>query len=221
MLSDSFVLLQLLFKISWMPRFSPSRGGVCKKEGQWSCFACRKHCATFPLSHGEAHICGETECKSCKEYIPPTADGRGQELARSHFCFIPKLKSKTYTYKGKYRVFAWDIECNLTPIEDTRPSLERKNLVEHVPSAVGCNEPQSIGGEDYDDDNYYRSWVGPDCMKYFWEWARQQGPATFLAHNGKAYDTLILMKMVQHEFTKQDHPLPYNKRKLGATAANR
>ena len=41
-----------------------------------------------------------------------------------------------------------------------------------------------------------------------WEWAKQQGPAAFLAHNGKAYDTLILMKMVQHEFTKLDHPAP-------------
>ena len=82
---------------------------------------------------------------------------------------------------------------------DTNEKLNRMNLVQHVPSAVGCQELRT--------DNY-RLWVGPTCMGEFWEWAKQQGPATFLAHNGRAYDTLVLMKMVQHEFTRQDHPAP-------------
>ena len=90
---------------------------------------------------------------------------------------------------------------------DTSPQLERLNLVEHVPSAVGCC--QLRGKDDADTAvRTYQKWVGPNCMQEFWTWARQQGRATFLAHNGKAYDTLILMKMVQHEFTKLDHPPP-------------
>ena len=175
----------------------------CKNKGKWSCFLRGKegrggYCSTFPKERRGDHVCGEIKCK-CGEYLAPTTP-RGQEL-RNHFCVIPALKVRPFAYNPGHRVFAWDIECNLTPMEDTS-KLNRTNLVQHVPSAVGCQELRmAVVGE-------YKSWVGPTCMEEFWTWAKQQGPATFLAHNGKAYDTLILMKMVQHEFTRQDHPEP-------------
>ena len=144
-------------------------------------------------------MCKEVKCKSCGDYLPPTTP-REQEL-RNHFCKIPALKANNFAHDPGHRVFAWDIECNLTPMDSK--DEKRKNLVQHVPSAVGCQELRlgEVVGE-------YRSWIGPNCMEEFWTWAKQQGPATFLAHNGKAYDTLILLKMVQHEFTRQDHPAP-------------
>ena len=72
--------------------------------------------------------------------------------------------------------------------------------------AVAAKELRPLG-EQVETSEW--EWHGRETLKEFWEWARQQGPAVFLVHNSKAYDTVVLLKTVQYDYFKAgDKPPP-------------
>jgi len=127
-------------------------------------------------SRHKEHRCGEVQCKNCEEHHIPSND------ENTHRCIVKTVEVKESLNNDKYAV--WDIEssCDYDLLGQSSEHICNCIVLKYLFS----DEP-SI------------KWTGMGCMDDFASWVLEQKRTTFLAHNGKAYDTWLLHKyLVKH-----------------------
>jgi len=145
-----------------------SKKGSTKKSTDWKCdkFGCGQ---CMPLARHEAgcHECNEVYCSNCEAYF-----SKGSE----HRCFIKKPDHKDSMCGDKEEYWAFDFEALISMLQET--------MGDHTINFTCCRDITKPG--KYVEHNSLDEFI--DFILKF------DRKVTFVAHNGKGYDTLLIHK---------------------------
>ena len=148
---------------------------ICKGN-TIKCLACKKR---IKKEHYEEHKCGELFCKACETY----------HNDKNHRCCIPKLELTKLAVTETGDIVYKQASINNTIVYDFESEFLDNGV--HRVNFVYCENMYSDVNKTFND------------IEEFVKYALTQKQTTFVAHNGKAYDTWLVHKYIIKHTSKR------------------